>query len=73
MARDGRAPRDDEVVPKDTSYSPASERETRVKQDERPEESAASSDADVSEVRLLPGTGGPDDSGDTGGGGEAVP
>ena len=42
---------DEELTRKDTSYSPGSERETAAKQDDP--------GADV-----LPGTGGPDDSGD---------
>ncbi len=42
---------DEELTRKDTSYSPASERETAAKQDEPVED-------------VLPGTGGPDDSGD---------
>lgn len=47
------APLDDEQqTQKDTSYSPSSERETEEKQSEGDRE------------HLLPGTGGPDDSGD---------
>jgi hypothetical protein len=42
---------DDELTRKDTSYSPSSERETEERQRD---------EGDV----LLPGTGGPDDSGD---------
>ena len=44
---------DDEQTRKDTSYSPASERETAEKQE----------DAE-GRTRVLPGTGAPDDSGD---------
>ena len=44
---------DDEQTRKDTSYSPASERETAEKQD-----------ASEGRQHVLPGTGGPDDSGD---------
>jgi hypothetical protein len=44
---------DEELTSKDTSYSPASERETAVKQDD-----AADLPANP------PGTGGPDDAGD---------
>jgi hypothetical protein len=44
---------DDEQTRKDTSYSPASERETAEKQE----------DAEGRD-HVLPGTGGPDDSGD---------
>jgi hypothetical protein len=44
---------DDDQTRKDTSYSPASERETAEKQDDS-----------EGRRRVLPGTGGPDDSGD---------
>jgi hypothetical protein len=44
---------DDDQMRKDTSYSPASERETAEKQDES-----------EGHGHVLPGTGGPDDSGD---------
>lgn len=53
-SEDAAAPLDDaEQTAKDRSYSPASERETQVRQQE-------SSDT----ASLRPGTGGPDDSGD---------
>ena len=45
---------DDEQTRKDTSYSPASERETAEKQEDYRGQRPA----------VLPGTGGPDDSGD---------
>jgi hypothetical protein len=49
----------------DTAYSPASERETESRQD-HPETSPATKDPDIDEdaVKVLPGTGGPDDEGD---------
>ncbi|WP_424448800.1 hypothetical protein [Microbacterium arborescens] len=51
-----------DAVRKDMRYSPASDTETREKQDEAP----TSPDADVDDdlVRARPGTGGPDDVGD---------
>lgn len=51
-----------DAVCKDMRYSPASDTETREKQDEAP----TSPDADVDDdlVRARPGTGGPDDVGD---------
>lgn len=56
---------DDELTKKDTAESPRSERETRRMQHETPDESAAADDGvDTDRVKLLPGTGGPDDSGD---------
>lgn len=51
---------DDEHLKKDRSYAPSSGRETeRLQDDQDPPD-----DVDASEVRQLPGTGGPDDSGD---------
>jgi hypothetical protein len=56
---------DDEQVKRDTAYSPASDRETELRQQD-PAESAATEDASIddADVKVLPGTGGPDDSGD---------
>mgnify|MGYP000892273043 CR=1 FL=1 len=53
---------DEEQTAKDVSYSPASETETQAKQDAP----VVSRDPDVDDddVRVLPGTGGPDDPGD---------
>jgi hypothetical protein len=56
---------DEPIVEKDMSYSPSSEREVARNQDDTVdsragEEGAVSSD----EVKVLPGTGGPDDVGD---------
>lgn len=50
---------------KDTSYSPASEREMRAREADA-ETSTATEDPEIDEgdVRLLPGTGGQDDPGD---------
>lgn len=58
-------PSQDESVERDTSYSPASDTETRERQKD-PAESPATADPDIDddEVKVLPGTGGPDDSGD---------
>ena len=53
-----------ESVEKDTSYSPASKTETQQKQAERMPASV-DDDIDMDDVRVRPGTGGPDDSGDT--------
>lgn len=44
---------DERLTEKDTTYSPASERETQAKQDDT-----------AGDESLPPGTGGPDDSGD---------
>ncbi|WP_157156508.1 hypothetical protein [Diaminobutyricimonas sp. LJ205] len=56
---------DDEQVRRDTSYSPASDKETEQRQQD-PAQSAATDDAaiDENDVKVLPGTGGPDDTGD---------
>ncbi len=53
---------DDDQLVKDRSYSPSSERETAARQDS-PDRSAATDDTEA-DVRLLPGTGGPDDDGE---------
>jgi hypothetical protein len=49
----------------DTAYSPASERETESRQ-EHPRASEGTRDQDIDDdaVKVLPGTGGPDDPGD---------
>ncbi len=54
---------DERQTEKDVSYSPASDRETAERQ-KSPAESPATDDIDADAVRTLPGTGGPDDSGD---------
>jgi hypothetical protein len=58
---------DDDVDPDDpdTAYSPASERETESRQ-EQPRTSPATQDQEIDDdtVKVLPGTGGPDDPGD---------
>jgi len=54
---------DTELTRKDTSYSPGSDRETGALQRD-PDESPATDDVEPSRVRNLPGTGGPDDTGD---------
>lgn len=56
---------DERLTEKDTSYSPASEREMEAREAE-PSSSAATDDPDIddSSVDLLPGTGGQDDQGD---------
>ncbi|WP_309104036.1 hypothetical protein [Microbacterium sp.] len=52
-----------DIVRKDMSYSPASETETQQKQrDPLPE--TLDDDIDPDDVRVTPGTGGPDDVGD---------
>lgn len=58
-------PSENESVEHDTVYSPASDAETRERQED-PDESLATADPDISDddVRVLPGTGGPDDGGD---------
>ena len=52
----------EEQLHKDVSYSPASETETRQRQ-ESPARSQATTDVDAGAVETLSGTGGPDDSG----------
>ena len=53
------------TVRKDTNESPTSETDTEVKQSESvTSSSAVDGDVDGSDVAVLPGTGGPDDSGD---------
>ena len=50
---------------KDTNESPTSETDTEVKQSESvTSSSAVDGDVDESDIAVLPGTGGPDDSGD---------
>lgn len=57
--------RDEENVEKDTSYSPGSERETReAQQIADPPDNPGADDVDADEVKVQPGTGGPDDAGD---------
>ena len=58
------APLDDaDQVRKDVSESPGSERETAAKQRD-PLPDTLDDDLDTSQVRAVPGTGGPDDAGD---------
>jgi hypothetical protein len=52
-----------DAVRKDMSYSPASETETERKQED-PLPDTIDDDIDASQVRAVPGTGGPDDTGD---------
>lgn len=52
-----------DAVRKDRSYSPASESETEHKQDD-PLPDTIDDDIDPDDVRVVPGTGGPDDVGD---------
>jgi hypothetical protein len=54
---------DDELTRRDMSYSPSSERETEALQGGQ-ESSPATRDVDSAHIGNLPGTGGPDDSGD---------
>ena len=51
---------------KDTSYSPASDTDTKALQDATVPPTTGASDAEVDydKVKVLPGTGGPDDEGD---------
>ena len=55
---------DEEQTDKDVSYSPGSESETNALQHEQAS-SPALDDVDKDAVRTLPGTGGPDDNGET--------
>jgi hypothetical protein len=52
-----------DAVRKDRSYSPASETETERKQED-PLPDTIDDDIDPDDVRVVPGTGGPDDVGD---------
>ncbi|MFE7845186.1 hypothetical protein ACFUTX_08340 [Microbacterium sp. NPDC057407] len=52
-----------ESLRKDMSYSPASETETRRKQED-PLPEALDDDIAVEDIKVVPGTGGPDDVGD---------
>ena len=52
-----------ESLRKDMSYSPASESETQEKQAD-PLPDTVDGDIDAADVRAVPGTGGPDDTGD---------
>lgn len=52
-----------DAVRADTSYSPASETETARKQED-PVPAGIDDDIDRSDIRAVPGTGGPDDAGD---------
>lgn len=54
---------EDEAVEKDRSYSPASETETERKQND-PLPETIDDDIDEDDIRVVPGTGGPDDVGD---------
>ncbi|MET1044204.1 MAG: hypothetical protein ABWX59_08820 [Microbacteriaceae bacterium] len=56
---------DTDQTKRDTSYSPASDRETAARQED-PDVSEALRDEDIdaADVNVLPGTGGPDDTGD---------
>jgi hypothetical protein len=54
---------DPEQTRKDVSYSPGSESETAAKQSD-PLPETVDDDIDASQVRAVPGTGGPDDVGD---------
>ncbi len=58
-------PSEDESIERDTVYSPASESEMQERQRD-PAQSEATEDADIDAdaVKVLPGTGGPDDTGD---------
>lgn len=56
-------PSENEDIERDTVYSPGSDRETEHRQT-APTESSATDDIDDESVTVLPGTGGPDDSGD---------
>jgi hypothetical protein len=55
---------EEESVRKDMTYSPASETETQRKQDDDRPASLEDDDIDDADVRVVPGTGGPDDAGD---------
>jgi hypothetical protein len=54
---------EEQGVRKDMTYSPASETETQRKQED-PLPDSVDDDIDTDQVRVAPGTGGPDDAGD---------
>ena len=60
----GKGLSDDELVEKDTAYSPSSGRESERLQNEDRSDELAEDGIDPSRVKILPGTGGPDDTGD---------
>jgi hypothetical protein len=49
---------------KDTTYSPSSDAETAIRQEDQSTTATADSEVDDKAVKVLPGTGGPDDVGD---------
>lgn len=55
---------DSEQTGKDVSYSPSSGRETEELQDSPDSAALDDTDIDAADVNVLPGTGGPDDTGD---------
>ncbi|MDF2491598.1 MAG: hypothetical protein K0R60_1673 [Microbacterium sp.] len=55
---------EEDAVRKDRSYSPASETETHKKQTEGSPAAANDPDIDDDDVKVAPGTGGPDDVGE---------
>lgn len=55
---------ENDSVQKDTTYSPGSETETAEKQDGPTLPEGVDDDIDAEDVRVVPGTGGPDDVGD---------
>lgn len=58
-------PTQNEVVEKDMTYSPSSGTETEeLQHDDQSSPALADPDIDASRITTLPGTGGPDDSGD---------
>ncbi|MBT2484676.1 MULTISPECIES: hypothetical protein [unclassified Microbacterium] len=61
--RSGFGASESDIVRKDMSYSPASETETQHKQRD-PLPAALDDDIDPDGIRVMPGTGGPDDAGD---------
>ena len=63
---DASAVPEDQILKKDVTYSPESERETRAKQDDPVTVSKTAQDSEVDEtqIEVLPGTGGPDDVGE---------
>lgn len=66
VATEGNSVGDEENIEHDRAYSPSSERETEVRQNESPKGDAAPSDPQIDEraVRQAPGDGGADDAGD---------
>ena len=64
---------DDDQVERQTTYTPSSEQTTEELQRENPRATAEDDGSEGADVQVLPGTGGPDDTGATSTGGDVDP